>query len=993
MFSQKKTLLTFLFSTAVFLVLIGQDVQDSLQYGKSYDLITILKVIETEHSISFVYEAKSLENITLQYSDSFKELSKADILDKIIDEVPVIFEQISEGNYVVRKNNNKAQISGFIKDASNIPLAGATIGILGYKSGTISDSNGSFNLELEGGNWQLEVRYVGYESVRKNINLAGGESVIMNFMLDQNSSFEEIVVVGSRSNPTTAYESASLVKIIDNRKNKNEFYSELSQLLQYENASFHSIPQTVADGSDHIDPATLRGLGPDQLLVLINGKRRHQSALVNINNTIGKGSVSTDLNVIPISAIDRIEILQDGDAAQYGSDAIAGIINIVLKGGFDTGEINAKGGVTNEGDGKTIDLSVNKGLSIGDKGGFINLSGQFFSREAVNRSGNYTGPIFNDIRDSLAENRIDFFERGGSFEFGDERVMNVGVSDLTFGGGFFNTEVPLSEQLKLYSFGGFSYKSGLSSGFYRFPYQTEFIGGGDPLGFAPKLNSDILNQSFSVGIKKVFSNWVLDFSNTYGKNSIDFIVKDSENASLGSGTPVEVKAGQVVYRQNTINLDLARSYKGDIPISVGIGSEFRLENYQQNGGEEASWRDYEMRFQDVPRAGGIQMFPGISPENVLSEHRNNLGLYMNVEIKPLEYWKMGGAARYERYSDFGDNISWKLYSRFQLSQNLIIRGSLTTGFRAPSLHQAFFTSQSNQFISATTGVENRRIFHFNQNSDVIQQLGLKSLEAEKSLNANLGLTFKTNSGTLFSLNAYQINIDDRIILTGRLNENIDQSIGTILSAVDVTDVQFFTNAIGTNTKGIELGFSHDFQFLNNPLNINVQANLNQTIVDESDDGSRLPNISSLLQPFEALIFNREEVARIESGQPNSKLIISASYQLDEFQFLLRTTRFGSVTQLNEFDGNSANWLVNEFTGNTETRDQNFSSKWITDLSIHYNLTPEIAINVGGSNILNVYPDTLNHSANTVDGVLVYSRDVIQFGLRGAYWYGNINFKF
>lgn len=993
MFSQKNSLLTFLFSIALSAAIFGQEAFDSLQLGKTYDLITILKVIEKEQSVSFVYEAKSLENIALVYSDSYKNLSKDEILNKIINQVPVIIEKITEDNYVIRRNNNKAQISGFIKDVENMPLEGATIGISGYPSGTISGSDGSFSLELEGGNWQLEARYVGYESVRKPVNIAGGETVRMSFMLDQNSSFEEIVVLGSRSNPTTAYESASLVKIIDNRKNKNEFYSELSQLLQYENASFLSNPQTVADGSDHIDPATLRGLGPDQLLVLVNGKRRHQSALVNINNTIGKGSVSTDLNVIPISSIDRIEILQDGDAAQYGSDAIAGIINIVLKQDDETGEINAKGGITNEGDGKTIDFSLNKGLSIGDKGGFINLSGQFFSREAVNRSGNYTGPIFNDFRDSLAENRTDFFERGGSFKFGDERVMNVGVSELIFGGGFFNTEIPLSEQWKLYSFGGLSYKSGLSSGFYRFPYQTEFLGGGNPLGFAPKLNADIINQSLAVGLKKIFSNWVLDFSNTYGRNSIDFIVKDSENASIGPTTPVKVKAGQVVYSQNTINLDLARSFHGAIPISLGIGSEFRLENYQQNGGEEASWRDYENRFQDIPRAGGIQMFPGISPENVLSEHRNNLGLYINAELKPIRDWKLGGAARYERYSDFGDNISWKLYSRFQLNQKLVLRGSLTTGFRAPSLHQAFFTSQSNQFISTPTGVENRRIFHFNQNSDVIQQLGLKSLEAEKSLNVNLGLTYKPSSASQFSLNVYQINIDDRIILSGRINENIDLSIGNILSAVDVTDAQFFTNAIGTNTKGLEVGFSHDFQIGNNPLNINIQGHFNQTTVDEAGDGSRLPNISPLLQPYEELIFNREEVGRIESGQPNSKFIISASYQLDQLQLLLRTTRFGSVSQFNEFDGDSANWLVNDLTGNIETRDQSFSSKWITDLSIHYNLTPDLAVNIGGSNILNVYPDRLNHSANTVDGVLVYSRDVIQFGLKGAYWYGNVNYKF
>ncbi|HEX8018106.1 MAG TPA: TonB-dependent receptor, partial [Flavobacterium sp.] len=457
--------------------------------------------------------------------------------------------------------------------------------------------------------------------------------------------------------------------------------------------SFNSNRQSSADGTEHIDPASLRGLGPDQVLVLVNGKRRHTTSLVNYQNTVGNGSVGTDLSAIPASAIKRIEVLRDGAAAQYGSDAIAGVINLVLKDNAGL-EANATYGSTSRNDGQTTNLNLNYGTKIGSKGGFINLSGEFNNREKTNRSQNHNLIIFDqsaqgnfftyDFADDPAQSRQiddDLLAQNGlkrddfNFQIGDAKIQNIQ--------GFFNTSIPLNEQIEFYASGGISHRKGTGYGFRRLPSETEnVVASIFPFGFQPELNSVVTDLSSSFGFKFKFGEWKLDLSNTIGQNKFVYEVSNTNNVSLGDVSPTEFEAGNHSFLQNTVNADISRLYKEIFNgLNVAFGAEYRFEKYKIVPGEEASYID-----------GGAQSFPGYSPLNAVDENRNSVGIYADVEADVTEKLLIGVAGRFEDYSDFGNTINGKLSARYKILDNLSVRGAIGSGFRAPSLHQQYFNN-------------------------------------------------------------------------------------------------------------------------------------------------------------------------------------------------------------------------------------------------------------------------------------------------------------
>lgn len=871
----------------------------------------------------------------------------------------------------------QSTIQGTVSDKFE-PLIGATVVVNGTTNGTTCDINGKYTLAVKPGTYKLTASFVGTQSQTKEVTVAAGQTATLDFTLAPSLSMNEIVVVGSRAEPRTLMETAVPVDIISSKEISNSSQENVGQILQYLAPSFNSSQQTISDGTDHIDPASLRGLGPDQVLVLVNGKRRHTSALLNVNGTVGKGTVGTDLNAIPAAAIERIEVLRDGAAAQYGSDAIAGVINIVLKKQVGVAQINSQLGVTSEGDGAMGRLGVNYGFRVGKKG-FVNVTGEFVDREATNRSGDYTGTVYGDARDN---DLTDFFAQTG---LGGKRVMAIGNSAGRNGQVFFNAEVPIVGGGELYANGGFSFRKGRANGFYRFPKdQNRVVLSIYPNGFSPEIHTDIVDRSLTMGLRGEKNGWNLDFSNTRGANGFDFNVENSNNASLGAASPLSAYAGGFRYGQNTTNLDISRKLDIGFDLNVAFGAEFRLERYEIVSGEEASYINGGQESQPgVPGSAGIQVFPGFQPQNELNQTRTNTAGYIDLEADITEALLVGVAGRFESYSDFGDNFSWKTVARYKINQTLSLRAAFSTGFRAPSLHQYYFSNLSTQFITIGANQVPVQVGTFNNESNVARAFGIDRLKPEVSQNFSVGFTTQPVAGLSLTVDAYNIDIKDRIVLSGRF----DAADYPFLTTLGAGAAQFFTNAVDTRTQGLDVVANYRNDLGKGAITLTAALNLNQT---EVQGQVKTP---PLLAGREEQLFNREEISRLEVVQPRSKLILSALYELGKFAFTLRSTRFGEVQFLHPNDGNPANWVVNEFTGEVETRDQSFSAKFVTDLDIAFKPTTSLQLAIGANNLLNVYPDKLTHSANTSLGRFVYSRTAANFGVRGMFLYGRVSLKF
>ena len=428
-------------------------------------------------------------------------------------------------------------ISGIVSDEFG-PLPGAKVTLLETGISNNCDINGSFSFKIKPGTYTLEVGYLLFGSQTETVTISFNNlNAITNFNLVSRSALDAGVSLGSRSRPKTQMENAVAVDIISATDIYNCGQHSLTGVLQYWVPSFHSTVQTISDGTDHMDPATIRGLGPDQLLVLVNGKRLHSSALINVNGTVGRGTVGIDFNAIPVTSIDRIEILRDGAAAQYGSDAIAGVINIILKDRTNVFSITSVVHPTLQGDGFQKLIGANYGIELG-KGGFLSLSGELRDRTAVNRAGNFTGNVYNvnDSIDQLLIDQNDFY--GKLSEYNDQQIMQIGSAKTQDGATFFNLSVPASTKAEIYANGGVNLRNGEGRGFYRLPISSSrVVHDLYPNGFSPEIHSEILNKTITIGVQGEQNGWNIDFNNSLGSNSVDLTVKNSNNASLGISSP------------------------------------------------------------------------------------------------------------------------------------------------------------------------------------------------------------------------------------------------------------------------------------------------------------------------------------------------------------------------------------------------------------------------------------------------------------------------
>ena len=891
-----------------------------------------------------------------------------------------------------------AVLTGKVSGANEV-LQGATI--VAGNSSTLTNATGDYTLPLIPGHYTVSVSYSGYQSITKSVDLKAGVTVTLDFQLQAGTSLNEVVVVGTRSVPRTQLESPVPVDVIDMKKlAQNAPQVTVNQILNYAAPSFTSNTQSLGDGTDHVDPASLRGLGPDQVLVLINGKRRHTSSLVNVNGTFGKGAVGTDLNSIPVSAIDRIEILRDGAAAQYGSDAIAGVINIILKKGTNNIQASATAGeyVTNNNgqkirDGQGFQGTVNFGLPIGPKGGFIDFAGSYDYRQPTNRGGLYNGVIYKRYPGGV--DRTDSFLLATNTTRKDYS-LKVGQSQLRSGQFMYNASIPVSENAEFYSFGGLGYRNGLSYGFYRYPNDSRNVLDIYPLGFLPEIGSNIYDRSLAAGIRGKVQGWNVDFSNTYGQNQFQFSVENSLNASLVKASPTTFNAGGPKFTQNTINLDLSHSYDWLSGVNLAFGSEYRFERYQLIAGDESSWADYGRARQvgvdangnpilipdfygpvntlfgpdGTPRPGGSQVFPGFRPQNAVNATRTSVAAYADAEVNFSRAFLVDGAVRYENYSDFGSTTNGKIALRYKVSRVLSFRASANTGFRAPSLAQRYYANTSTLF---TNGVANE-VGVFPNDSRVAKLLGIPALRPERSKSVSAGFTGNFKNIKV-SVDGYFTRINDRIVFTDQFAgsnaptaTDTDKELYDLLLQANATRAQFFANAINTETKGIDVVISYSKRLGSGLL----RADLSGTFSKTNKVGE--VKASDLLKGKENIYFSEANRIYLENAVPNQKANLTLNYSIKRFNVFLRNNYFGSVTEATSIKANQ----------------QVYDPRVVTDLTFGYKLTKAVALTIGANNLFDIYPEKIAIAANSNSGQFIYSRSATQFGFNGRYLFGRID---
>jgi len=765
---------------------------------------------------------------------------------------------------------------------------------------------------------------------------------------------EKISVIGSRLSVRTATETTAPVDIIGAEQLIATGINETARALQFLVPSFNFPTSSVTDGSDAVRPASLRGLSPDHTLVLVNGKRRHGSALIHLNGTMGRGSSNVDLNAIPVSAIKRIEILRDGAAAQYGSDAIAGVINIVLKDNVSGGDITLNSGQTFEGDGEQYKLSANQGFQFADNG-FINWSGEYHHKNFTNRAGADSRQQYpdGDPREATANHQ--------TFRVGEASFENLAL--------FVNAGYEW-EQLQWYLFAGYSNRDTETAAFFRRPIQTsQVIAEIYPDGFLPIIAPETIDQSLTTGLKGQWSDWTVDLSATTGTSRYDYFVHNSLNASFGPDSPTSAYAGQLKNTEQNLNLDASRSvdFFNDSELILSTGVSYRHNNYQIGQGEELSYRNYGYQ----GKAGGIQSFPGFTPESEVDESRHNTGVYLELENQLTAEFNWGAAIRQENYSDFGSNTSWKLAGRYQLSPQWALRSTLNSGFRAPSVQQLYYSS-----ISSVVGANGviTETGTFNNISPVVRALGQGDLQAETSDSISYGLTYQ-GERISFTLDAYQIRIDDRVVLTSNaVNRNSYPIIDELLGDSSAQAVRFFTNGLDTKTQGVESVVAYQLPEQRwGSLKLTLSAQYNETDIEQI-------KIPALLQGLETVLLNYQEQVRQTKANPKYGATFAISHQYGDFTSTLRLNHFGPYTLAHNASSNVG--------------DKQYSAKTLTDLALNYAYSPELSFSVGVQNLFDIYPDQQPESVQASNGgVFKYPNTNAPFGFNGGYYYAEASYRF
>lgn len=842
-----------------------------------------------------------------------------------------------------------AQQSGMVVDQNNEPLPGASVVIKGTTTGTTTDFDGKFTINISQGD-VLVVSYVGFST--SEVTFDGGDLTVV---LNEGEALDEVLVTGNRSKPRTAIDSAVPIDNIRTESVLNVGEASIERALTFSIPSYNSQDQAISDATAGFSPADLRGLGPSRTLVLINGKRVNQQAQAYLNRTPGKGEVGINLKSIPLAAVERIEVLRDGASSQYGSDAMAGVMNFILKEDSAFSTLSAGTGITSEGDGFQFNLDYNTTFAFGD-GGRINLTVAYTDQEKTNRAGS---PGLDAVDTSTArQNEIDFATDDPTLG------MIVGRPDLQQKTIFANITHPVGENAKFYMTHGYSERWNRSFAYYRFPgWRRDVADAGfltptpeEFVGYHPTFEGDIKDFFNVVGVDFDLANgWNLDLSVTHGKNSIFYTVNRSVNRDYladNNWSPTTFKPGGYAFSNIIHNADLTKSFSDQVSFSAGV--EYKTEKFEAFPGDPFS------RY-----GGGSDSFAGISLDQEGEWDRNNLAVYSGLDVDLSDKLLISSAVRYEDFSDFGSNVSAKIASRYKLSNQSAVRASFSTGFRAPSLHQKYLSNT--QYIIVAGSDEPLLQGTLQNGTEAVRALGIKDLFAETSQNLTAGFTFGNGSNFSGSVDFYSINVDDRILFSSQISGDGNPSVQTLLDQAGVVSVQAWINAGNTKTTGLDFVLN----WKSDTIDLGLIGNFNETEIESIDTPSELAGVN---------IFAREEAGLIINSRPKSKIILTADYDTDRWEMGMYNTHFGEVTVTAPESGGE---------------DQALSAKLITDFRLAYKFTPQLSLSGIINNAFDVYPDVTLASTNTsqAGSRFVYSSEVQQQGQLGRNYSLSLNYRF
>lgn len=759
-------------------------------------------------------------------------------------------------------------------------------------------------------------------------------------------TLDTLIVTGTRVTDRTVAESQSPIDIITPELLQATGTTELATALARALPSLNFPRPAIADGTSGVRPAQLRGLAPDQVLILVNGKRRHISALVNVNGTIGRGSSAVDLNTIPVSAIERVEVLRDGASAQYGSDAIAGVVNLVLKGSGSGGSIAARYGEYSEGDGQQWQLAADTGLSFGEGAGSLHLTGEVGHQDITNRSGAYTGTAPNT----------------GNFPGVGEATFTIGDPDVDATTVAANASIKVAEDTHFYATLIGSNRDIDSFAFYRsknHSNQGDLLAQVYPNGYVPEINQYAKDRSFVLGGKGgTDSGWNWDISYNYGNNWLNFRTQNTINYALGANSPRSFHDGTLEYTQQVINADFTKDVGIGLeyPAILSLGTEYRKETWEQTAGEPNSYF-----------GSGAQGFAGFTPRNSGRYQRHNIAAYAGLEADFSDQFSAGVAGRYEDYSDFGSEFSGKLSGRYAFTDAVAWRATVASGFRAPSLAQQ-------NYQAVTTNITNGVAFEagtFPAAGAAAQALGADPLQAETSLSWSTGLVLQPTDTVYLTVDAYQIKIDDRIVLSSNIPLAGNQAAQDLLAGLGisgVTSARYFNNAIDTRTEGVDVVGNWTIPLSASTLDLTASYNHNKTKV------TRIAPNPAVLEALGADLerMGRDERGRIEEGFPRDKFALTANWKLDQWDFNLGGTRYGR--------------FITRHASNP-AQDQSFGAKWVLDASASFRPADNWSVTLGADNVTDAYPDKVI-DANSTFGLIPYSLQS-PFGFNGRYYYARV----
>ncbi|WP_394687644.1 TonB-dependent receptor plug domain-containing protein [uncultured Xanthomonas sp.] len=781
------------------------------------------------------------------------------------------------------------------------------------------------------------------------------------------TNLDTVIVTGTRASGRTVLESTAPVDVLsaEDIRKAGVVNGELGSALQALLPSFNFPRQSNSGGADHVRAAQLRGLSPDQVLVLVNGKRRHTSALVNTDSKIGKGTTPVDFNAIPISAIKRIEVLRDGAGAQYGSDAVAGVINVILDDDPDSGALEASYGANHTDvkpihrtltDGQTGYASGKVGTRLGEDGGFFKVGLELKNHEATNRAGFDQIPPFEEQTPAnlaLAGKR--------NYELGDGASKDLNA--------WLNGKLPFGQGSEVYAFGTYNQRDTQGANYFRYPDGAANWTQVYPQGYRPVSLGENRDLQAVLGARGQWGEWAYDASLDYGRNDFTYRLKHSLNASLGPGSPTRFKTGDYAFAQGVANLDLSRSFDvAGATHTVGTGVELRREHYRTRPGDPASYAAGPY----TDRPTGAQAGGGLTPQDAADLSRNVASVYASVSSQFGDKLSTDLAARYEHYQDFGGELTGKLAARYEFVPAFALRGAISNNFRAPSLSQIGYEASSTGYNANGQLLQGRLL---SVDNPIAQALGARTLQPEKSRNYSLGFTSRVGSHFDLSLDLFQIDIDKRIALS----ESIDGDALTdfVAQRFGITGLQsasFFVNAADTRTRGAELVSNWRQALGQGQLQLTGTWSYAKT---ELENVVATPTQLLALNP-DYVLFGVEERNTLTEATPRTRAQLAANWSDARWSLQTRVTRYGSATRVFDFGGGFA-------------PEQTYSAKWQLDAEVEYHLTPQWSVAVGGQNLTDAYADRSKPDI-AYFGNLPY--DVLSpIGSNGAYYYGRVRYTF